>query len=182
VAQTPMQVVLITGPLGVGKSTLLHELGRRFHEAPHALLDGDAVSFVSPGGLDPRRLDLVENNIASCLFNYREWGAAYVFTSWVFEHQWRLDRFAQRLRRNGMGVFTIALHAAPKVLSERLNGRAIPFASNQEDRAWVNGINARTVLFRNCLHVDTSRRSVHEVADEVAGAVRRWRPYLYAHQ
>jgi hypothetical protein len=43
------------------------------------VLDGDSLAHTWPGGMDRKRLDLIERNLLHCAEGYRIWGAQYCF-------------------------------------------------------------------------------------------------------
>jgi len=154
-----MLFVMITGPLGVGKSTLAHGLSRATDEKS-AVVDGDHLAMTWPGGAERARLDLVENNLLSCAKNFHDWGAVYVFASWVFESERRYNLFAEQVRRRNWEFLGIGLHADDDVLLRRLLARKNqPFAPSPDNIDWIKRLNKRTRSFSNCRQIDTSALS-----------------------
>lgn len=177
-----MRVVMLTGPLGVGKSSAIEGLSRVYQGVKNAQLDADYVAMTRPGGIDRGRLDMVEANIMACARNFRDWGAEILFTCWLFESQRRLNRFTYRMRTEGMPVCTVALTGSLEVLCERIAHRERPFVFSDANKHWLEVLNQRTRQLRGVHHVDTTHRQRHEVVDCIAAAVENWDGLALARQ
>lgn len=165
------QVVLIMGPPGVGKSTLIEGLARA---CPHqnARVDSDHLGCTRPGGTARSRLDLIENNLFHCISNYREWGAEYIFCTWITEHQHRLDGLITRLRAANVTARAIALDAPCDELLSRIDGRPDSrFEASTSGIDHLRGLSSRMQRLASCKHVDTLGRSEFEVLKQVRSLV-----------
>lgn len=166
-----MRFVLVTGPLGVGKTTVCKQLAMRYAEQ-NALLDGDDLGMTRPGGLTGKRLDLVERNLLTCAANFREWGAQYVFCSWVIANQFRLNRFQRRVIAAGFDFTCFALTAHDEVLFQRIEGRPeMRFIPSLENKAWLGDLNARVGRLRGCMQINTTGLDLFTVVDRVCSGL-----------
>lgn len=158
-----MNVVVITGAPGVGKSTLLPVLSQRC-PGKHAWVDGDDVVRTRPTDRDIDRLDLVQSNIASLADNFAAWGAEVFFAAWVFPSQERIERMTCLLRSAGHRVMVVGLIADGRVLAARNGGEggAPPEYINE-----AAGCNEGVKRLKGVCRVDTTGLTVEQVADAV---------------
>ena len=69
-----MNIIVITGAPGAGKSALLDSLAETL-PGKRAYLDGDDVAIVRPFSRDVARRTLIQDNICACAKNFADWGA-----------------------------------------------------------------------------------------------------------
>jgi dephospho-CoA kinase len=177
-----MRVVLVTGPLGVGKTTLIEGLGRAYARRKAAVLDGDALSMTFPGGMGNSRLDLVEENLLSCAMNFRDWGAEYLFTAWIFARQNRLDHFVDRLVAQDMPVMVVSLCVSPAARDARLAARDRAHNFDPATQEWLRLLQESTMRLKTDLQIDTSGLTAYEVMNRVTERLHRWDALVPAHQ
>lgn len=168
VARVP--TLLISGPVGVGKSTVADEvsslLSRR--EVPHTLVDLDvlAATFPRPDD-DPFHQQLGLDNLASIWTNARAAGSRNLVIARVVEHATDLDGY--RVAVPGAEVVVVQLRASEAVLLERVDRRECG-----SGRAWHR---ARAVELARQLDdapgdvIDTTGRAATHVAAEVVDTV-----------
>jgi adenylylsulfate kinase len=80
--------LLITGPIGVGKTSVLYEAVRRLRAAqrPHAAVDLDSIAEAWPPPTDdPWNERLTQRNLACMWANYRDVGAERLLLARVLE-------------------------------------------------------------------------------------------------
>lgn len=128
----PVPVLLVTGPVGVGKTTvasaIADELARR--ETPHAVLDVDWLGQAYPSPPDdPFRSRLVYRNLADVSRNMLAFGAGRLVLAYVVEDA--AGRAALAACIPGCQLTVIRLTAAPAEIVGRLEGRESP-----ESLAW----------------------------------------------
>lgn len=177
-----MRVVLVTGPLGVGKSTLIEGLGRIYSRRKAAVLDGDALSMTYPGGTSTGRLNLVEENLFSCAQNFRDWGAEYLFMAWIFARQGRLDHFVDRLVEQDIGVMVVSLCASTKARDDRLQKRDRAHNFDPDTQRWLELLHESTLKLKTDMLIDTSHMNAYEVMNHVADRLARWESRIPVHQ
>jgi hypothetical protein len=118
-------VLIITGPLGVGKSTVLDEVAERLRAAsvPFAAVDLDALSWAYPPapGDDEYRSSLMFRNLASVWTNFRSAGAERLVCARVVESREELERY--RAAIPGAVITVARLRASSEVLQARLAHR-----------------------------------------------------------
>lgn len=168
-----LRMVLLIGPPGAGKSTVAGALAR---QCPYqnVTLDGDDLARTFPGGVNRKRLDLIERNIIHCAEGYRQWGAQYCFCSWIVAHQHRLDFLEKRLRTGNIHLRVIALDASLGVLVDRMMTRTPSrFAPTEDNLEYLSGLRNRIRNLSHCEVLDTTGRHFVDVANEVAGRLKQ---------
>lgn len=158
------RLVLLGGPPGVGKSTVLRSLSGRFPKS--AILDADDIWRVSEDVTSPGRLWIA--GVVSVMRGYFGAGCELGIVSWVFA---RAELFQPVL--DGLGDVVdhshlVYLVASPESLEQRLIERGepekIPYAKTR-----LQLINELPFP-----RVDTSHISAAEAADRIADDIRAW--------
>lgn len=167
-----LRMVLLNGPPGVAKTTVSNQPAR---QCPYqnAVLDGDDLVMTYPGGIDRKRLDLIERNIVHCAEGYRQWGAQYCFCSWIVAQQHRLDMLEKKLRAQKVHVRFMALDAPIDVLVDRMMNRSdTRFAATGDNSAYLSGLRKRIRHLGHCQILDTTGRHFTDVANAAARYIR----------
>lgn len=111
------KLVLIGGPPGVGKTSVLAYVERAFDRC--ACLDADDAWRVQPSEIVESIRPIAERNVASVLRGYFDAGYPLVFLGWVLAN----PRLIERLLRTLAGLYTstLILHlvASPEALRSR---------------------------------------------------------------
>ena len=167
---------MITGPVGVGKSTVLGEAARLLREAgvPGASLDLQDVEGVwPPPPDDPWNERISHRNLASVWANFKAAGADRLLLARVLEARslmWRI-----RVAVPGAAISVVRLRAPADVLAQRIRHREAG-----RDPTWYLGAAAYLVRSMERREVgdyviDTSGRSPADVAQE-ALTLTGWLP------
>ena len=118
-----MKALLVTGPVGVGKTTAAEAVGDVLAAAsvPHAVIDLDGLrrSWPSPAD-DPFNLGLELRNLQAVARNYRDAGAQRLVLAGVLERRTDRSRYAEVL---GVDLLVCRLIADLAVIRERLVAR-----------------------------------------------------------
>jgi predicted kinase len=137
---SPVPVLVLTGPVGAGKSTVASEMGRLLREAnvSYAIIDlpriGDAWP---PPPDDPWNEHLIQENLACMWANFREAGASRLIICRVLEKRSLLDSILDNVP--GANITVVRLRVPLDVLQERLRAREHPLPAD-----WY--LNAATYL------------------------------------
>lgn len=134
-------IVLLNGPLGIGKSTLAEALVE--HMDGSVMLDGDALLALNPG--PPNEIEYLHRTIALLVDHHRHSGYRHV----VIDHIWRSPAEIADLRaRLGSGepfrCFLLTLPAAEHVA--RIERRACSRALDERDFDLRTHVEERTAL------------------------------------
>lgn len=117
--------ILVTGPVGVGKTTVAEEMGYVLLAAkvPHATVDFDQLTACYPRRADDDRwgTKLGLMNLAALWKNYRASGACRLLIARVIESRSDLDGFRKAVP--GADILVVRLRAAPTTLQERVRQR-----------------------------------------------------------
>ena len=112
-------VYIISGPPGVGKSTVSKELAYSFKKS--AVIEGDMIYLMIKGGLvapwedDGYYMDLFWDNIISLINNFIDRGITVVIEYVIFEEQ--LKKIETFLKEKQIGLKYCVLMAEEKTFS-----------------------------------------------------------------
>jgi adenylylsulfate kinase-like enzyme len=175
VAQVP--VLLITGPVGVGKTSVAFEVSERLDRAGvhHALVDVDSLRWCyPPPPEDPFRSRLALRNLAAVWPNFRAMGATRLVLVDVVETRAQLDGY--RAAVSGAAVLVVRLRASPETLAARVRRRETGSALERHLRRAAELAASMEQARVEDLLVETDGRSIEEVAREVLTLSRWLRP------
>jgi hypothetical protein len=170
-------VLLITGPVGVGKSTVAAEAARLLREAgvPHALVDLAWIGQCWPVPADdPWNERLIHRNLACMWANFQRAGADRLLLARVLEARSLLRYVVQAVP--GAEITVVRLGAPLAVLQARIRSREAT-----GDPSWFLGAAAHTAQVLEGAGVEdhlvnNQDRAVWEVAEEVLRLVGWLRP------
>jgi len=111
------KLVLIGGPPGVGKSTVLRHVERAFERC--ACLDADDAWRVHPFEVTPETGAIFMRNVVAVLRGYLEAGYPLVMLTWVLANPELIARLLAGLEGRHQEVLILHLVATPEALSER---------------------------------------------------------------
>jgi hypothetical protein len=120
----PVPVLVITGPVGVGKSTVAAEAAWLLRQAdvPHALIDLDRIEQCWPVPADDPWNERVSHRNLACMWaNFRQAGADRLIFTRVLETRSLLRRVTQAVP--GAQITVVRLRAPLAVLHERIRSR-----------------------------------------------------------
>lgn len=170
-------VLLITGPVGVGKSSVLSEIedllqgaGMRF-----AAVELDALSYCHPPvrGDDRFRSGLTFRNLAAVWRNFRAVGAERLVLSRVIESRDELRRYRRAVP--GADIVVVRLRATDRVLRSRVRRREIGRGREWHERRAIELARIMERARVEDIAVDTDHRTVNAIAREILGRVG-WLP------
>ncbi|PZE21113.1 AAA family ATPase [Paenibacillus xerothermodurans] len=114
-------IYLISGPLGVGKSTTSKELAQRVRQC--VLIEGDNILHMFQGESQPawdERLRLTWENIRALTRNFMQHGLNVVI-DFVVEDE--LDWFCEQISDLNVALKYVVLHADKATIAQRLTRR-----------------------------------------------------------
>ncbi len=118
-----MRVALVTGTVGIGKSTVGHAAAERAvaRAVSTAFIDVDALSrlWPAPDG-DPFRTELILTNLTSIVGNYEAAGAELLVVAWVITE---MNDLAELEAALGSPVEAVRLVAPGPAVEARLRHR-----------------------------------------------------------
>ncbi len=117
--------IIVTGPVGVGKTTVAEEMGMLLLDAkvPHATVDFDQLTACYPRPADDDRwgTKLGLMNLAALWKNYERSGARRLLIARVLESRSELDGYREAVP--GADILVVRLRAAPETLQSRVRRR-----------------------------------------------------------
>ncbi len=163
-----LPVVVVTGPVGSGKSTTLDAISTRLNEAGvrHAAIDMDYLRWVAPEPEGDRfGMSLGYRNLAAVWPNFRDVGIRCAVLADVVESRGQVNAYEAAMP--GASVLIARLQVAPEELKRRLHGRERP-----ETIAWylhrapeLQGIMEREGV--GDLVIDVGSREPRDIAAEI---------------
>ena len=171
----PFPVLVLTGPTGVGKTTVAFEILEQLVAAGigHAMVDTDELDRIHPAPVgDPHKTQLTKRNLAAVWENLRSAGAERLVLTGVFV---ALEDELRWLREAVPGgeFSVVRLRASDDVLVERLGRRELGSGFTQHARRTVEQARAMDGEPEgDRLVVETTGRSVVDVAREVLDRAR----------
>jgi adenylylsulfate kinase len=161
-------VLIVTGPVGVGKTTVaaaLSELLQRA-EIPHAVIDMDALRWCSPSpAYDPFHTALGLQNLAAVWPNYQAVGAGRLILVDIVESREDVGRYAEAVP--GAGIVVVRLRAPVPTIWHRLEGREVGEGLVWHRRRAVELVTQMEDAQVEDLLVDTDGRTVVDIAQDV---------------
>jgi len=167
----PVPVLLVTGPVGVGKTVVTGEAARLLSEAgiPHAMADLAVIGACWPPPADDRwNEELIHANLACMWENFRRTGARRLLLCRVLEARSLLGRVAEAVP--GADVTVVRLRAPWELVRARIVAREAG-----RDPQWY--LDTADYLFDRLEHagvedhvVDNGDRPVAQVAADVLHA------------
>jgi hypothetical protein len=163
----PVPVLVITGPVGVGKSTIANEAAWLLRQAdvPHALVDLDRIEQSWPVPPDDPGNERVSHRNLACMWaNFRQAGADRLIFARVLETRSLLRRVTKAVP--GAQITVVRLRAPLAVLHERIRSR------EASDPDWFLDAATHTAEVFEQAHVedhlvDNENRPATVVAEEV---------------
>lgn len=164
----PVRVLVITGPVGVGKTSVAIAIGEELKrcDEPHAVIDADWLRWATPiPPDDPFNSGMGFRNLAAVASNYRAAGARWLIVADIVEGE--AERAAYRGAVPDAELTIVRLRAPVDVIHGRLDGRetghglvwhkdrAIELSALMDERA------VEDIL------IETANRPVEAIAGEI---------------
>lgn len=167
-AQTTVPTLIVTGPVGVGKTRVAYEIASLLEAAglPHACLDMDTLRSCYPRPADDRfNVALGLKNLAAVWENCRVAGATHLVLADVVEST--DERSAYRAAVPGAALTIARLRASLPTLAERIGGRETGVGHEWHiNRAAELAAQMDRDQIEDFV-VETDGRSVTEIAQEI---------------
>ena len=173
---TTVPVLVLSGPVGAGKTTIAAEIGDLLRETniPHAIVDLAVIGlcWASPAD-DPWNERLTHRNLAAMWSQFREAGASRLVLCRVLEDRGLLRHIRDAVL--GADVTVVHLHVPPDTLDRRLRAREAG-----RDPRWYLAAAARLSRTMRADEladhvVDNDVRPVRTVAEDVLARIG-WLP------
>jgi adenylylsulfate kinase len=168
VVQVPVPVLLVTGPVGVGKTSVASELSELFGKAgvPHALVDVDSLRWCYPPQADDLfRVQPARHNLAAIWPNFQAAGADHLVLVDVIESRAELSQIQTAVP--GADICVVRLRASVETLVTRAQHRETGLARDrhlqraEELAVHMDGNPVEDIL------VETDGRTIPAIASEI---------------
>lgn len=167
------QVLVISGPVGVGKTSVAEEVSEVLDERNiyHTYIDFDQLRYTYPRiPEDPWSNELGLQNLAAIWQNALTRGAKNLVLATVVEDNDFIERLSSTIP-NAM-VFTFQLFASPETLVQRVEKREIGSGLEWHKNRSLELLNLLQADSVPCdLRIDTDGKTVQELATEIADKV-----------
>jgi predicted kinase len=162
-----IEIAVIAGPAGVGKTTVAHEVSLQLRTAgvPHAVIDTDGLDDVFPIPEDQWRL--TEHNLAHVWSAFRAHGTERLLLTGVYLHRPQELEWIHRATAADR-VVLVELTAPDAVLEERVARREVGSGGpSQLERTAMQAQRLAAERSPSAVLVQTSGRSVPALASEI---------------
>jgi GrpB-like predicted nucleotidyltransferase (UPF0157 family) len=170
----PAMIIIINGPLGIGKTSVSWELLYRFERA--AMLDGDYLGAIQPFEIyDQERTAYLGQTLVHMAAWHKQHGYPDLVINYVFEQPEALARLRLRLHPLDDEVYAFRLTCAEAEMERRIRRRAGAAGDNPANTAWELQRFRELVAIQEAaaqrgdlgLVVDTSTWSAAQVAEYI---------------
>ncbi len=165
-------LLIISGPIGVGKTTVSEEISNILveEEKPHTLLDLDVLAETYPRQLDDRYGSKIAIKNLSCVWkNCRDAGAKNLIIPRVIEKPGDLEEIL--LAVPGSVPTLCQLKASDQTLMERVRKREIGSGYIRHEKRSLELSRILNATDPSDFVVETDGRSVIDLAIEISGKV-----------
>lgn len=173
-SSTVVPVLLVTGPVGVGKTAVLREADALLIEEPvrHATVELEEIARCWPEGAESPRAPFLYQNLAALWSNFVAAGASRILLGGLVEQRSDVDLVSEAVP--GAAVTVVRLHAPLAILEKRIRLRepASPEGELDGARWWAEHLDKARIEDHL---VETADRQVGEIAREVL-RLASWMP------
>ena len=159
-------VLFVTGPIGVGKTAVLHEADSLLIQADvrHATVELEEIGRCWTDATESSRAAFVYRNLAALWSNFAAVGAARLLLSGLVEQRLDVQPVAEAIR--GAVVTVVRLHAPLAVLEERIRLREPAAPDGELDGAlwWTRHFERE---HPEDYLVESDQRPIREIAADV---------------
>lgn len=160
------KLIIINGPMGVGKSAVCKELGK--HLSNSVWLDGDWCWMMNPFVVNEENKRMVEDNIVHLLKNFLSNSSyKHVIFSWVIPDENIYSVILEGLKGMDFKVFKITLLCSEESLRTRI-ANDMSTGTRDADTTFKSVEYLRSYANMNTHKIDTTNMSVFQVADKIA--------------
>ena len=161
-------ILIINGPLGIGKTQTSWALVRRFPRA--VMLDADYVAEFHPFDYyNDEHLAYAHATLRVLAAHHVSHGFQDFVINWVFETPFQLDRLKQLLGDLGLPIYAFRLVCAPDEIERRVRRRNLPDLDYElrRSRELVDILNHAALTGDLGTPLDTTSLTAEQAADAI---------------
>ncbi len=166
------KLIIISGPMGVGKTTICDTLYRHLYES--CWIEGDAFWRTNPFISNEEETEFTIDNITyiiNRLLNKKN--IKYIVFDWVIHTEKIMDEIIKRINKDNLEVYKITLYCTEEELLKR-NMRDIEDGKRDSTsiRRGRGIISAYEKM--NTIKIDTTSKEISEVVHEIYNIVNQY--------
>jgi thymidylate kinase len=165
---TEAMIIVLNGPLGIGKSTTAWALNERLDRS--VMLDMDYIVAIHPFDYYHQPdLEYAYATAALLIRHHQAHGYRHFVVNWVFESAEQLQRFASHLEPTGLPLHSFYLTCDPDMLEQRIRRRNLSDVEweVQRGRELVKILERAAEAGNIGVPIDTTSRSPDEVVSTI---------------
>jgi predicted kinase len=173
----PVPVIVVTGPVGVGKTTVAVAISELLDGVgmAHAMVDVDQLRWCYPAPADdPFHMMLGLRNLAAVWANYRAEGAQCLILADVVERRADVTRYREAIP--GAAILVVRLQASLSTIEGRLAGREAGAGLDWHRRRAAELIALMERNRAEDILIDTEEKSAVAIAQETIARAQWLRP------
>ena len=159
-----MKVIIINGPMGVGKTTVGHYIAN--NTPGTAFIDGDWCLDIHPFVGNKETKTMAVDNILHMIKNYKNCSECkMIVLVWLMDNSWVYDSIIDGIKKMNLEIKSVTLTCTKDSLTERWkNDKQCPWRTNE----WLKISTASLSYFSsldNCL--DTTDMTIESIAGKI---------------
>ena len=161
-----MKVIIINGPMGVGKTTIGKYIAEKYEGT--AFIDGDWCLDIHPFVGNRETKTMAIDNILHMVDNYRKCSICkMIVLAWLMDEQWVYQKVADGISDMGLEIKSAVLVCDNNTLADRWNNDKTCEWRTPE---WLE-TSLKSLLYFSSLEnrIDTSGLPVDKIADRIMG-------------
>jgi cytidylate kinase len=160
------KLIIINGPMGVGKSAVCRELGK--HLSNSVWLDGDWCWMMNPFVVNEENKKMVQDNIVHLLKNFLSNSSyEHIIFSWVIPDENIYSVILDGLKGADFRVFKITLLCSEETLRKRI-ADDMSMGKRDTDTTFKSIEYLRSYANMDTNKIDTTNMSIIETAARIA--------------
>ena len=161
------KVIIINGPMGVGKSTICKEILNILEQS--VWLDGDWCWMMNPWNVSDENIKMVEKNITYILRNYlSNTSFIYILFSWVIQREEIFNNILNKLKDYKFDLIKISIVCSETELQKRM------MLDNRNNENIKNSLSRLQLYYNmNTIKVDTTGKDKTETVSEILKIINK---------
>ena len=159
-----MKVIIINGPMGVGKTTVGKYIAD--HNTGTAFIDGDWCLDIHPFVGNRETKTMAVDNILHMIGNYKKCSECeMIVLVWLMDNAWVYDSIVDGIKKLGLEIKSVTLTCSKDELTERwMNDKQCPWRTDE----WLK-VSKDSLGYFSSLDdtLDTSKLTIESIAEKI---------------